>query len=268
VTDVEKAASALEDAFGEGRLLTPLTDDDPSLDEATAYAIAQCLHERRVARGDRPLGRKIGFTNRAIWEMFGVYAPVWGYLYDTTTSVHPDAAATVCIDHLLQPMIEPEIQLHFATAPPTTQDAEAMFECVDWVAHGFEVVQCPFPAWRFQRNDCIAAAGFHGRLVMGPALPTGQMTDGVAALASLSISLLKEGELQDTGTGANVLDSPLCAVAHLVDVLSAHSGARGISAGELVTTGTLTSPFPIEAGQTWSTRLDGIDLSGFSATFA
>jgi 2-keto-4-pentenoate hydratase len=268
VTDVEKAATTLGDAYDEGRLLSPLTDEDPTLDEESAYAIAQCLHERRLARGDRPVGRKIGFTNRAIWEMFGVYAPVWGYLYDATTAVHPDGTATVSLDHLVQPMIEPEIQLHFAEAPPVTTDADAIFSCVDWIAHGFEIVQCPFPGWKFQRNDCIAAAGFHGALVMGPALSTSQMNEGVAALATFSIALSKNGALQDTGTGANVLDSPLCALAHLFDVLSAQSRAGAISAGEIVTTGTLTSPFPIQAGQTWSTQLEGIDLGGFSATFA
>ena len=267
MTDVERAAATLATAYDESRLLSPLSDEDPSLDEASAYAIAHCLHERRVAGGDRPIGRKIGFTNRAIWEMFGVYAPVWGYLYDATTGVHPDAGATVSIEQLLQPMIEPEIQLHFATAPPETHDAEVILGCVDWIAHGFEIVQCPFPGWRFQRNDCIAAAGFHGGLVMGPPLPTAQMKDGVNALAAFSISLFKDGELQDTGAGANVLDSPLCALAHLVEVLGAQSQARAIAPGEIVTTGTLTSPFPIEAGQTWSTQLDGIDVAGFRATF-
>ena len=38
----------------------------------------------REARGERPIGRKIGFTNRTIWAEYGVYAPIWGYVYDGT----------------------------------------------------------------------------------------------------------------------------------------------------------------------------------------
>jgi 2-keto-4-pentenoate hydratase len=60
-----------------------------------------------------------------------------------------------------------------------------------------------------------------------------------------------------------VLGSPINDVAHLVNVLSKQMGAPALKAGELVTTGTLTA-LPIQAGQTWSTKLEGISLPGIN----
>ena len=39
------------------------------------------LRRLRESRGETPVGRKIGFTNRITWPD---YAPMWGYLYDRT----------------------------------------------------------------------------------------------------------------------------------------------------------------------------------------
>lgn len=63
-----------------------------------------------------------------------------------------------------------------------------------------------------------------------------------------------------------MLDGPLQAIAHLLAVLD-RSGAPPLAAGEIVSTGTLTRALPIVAGETWSTRIEGIDLPGLTATF-
>ncbi len=57
-----------------------------------------------------------------------------------------------------------------------------------------------------------------------------------------------------------MLDSPLLAAAHLLQVLKHQALFEPVQAGELVTTGTLLSPPPIHAGETWTTELSGIEL--------
>jgi 2-oxo-3-hexenedioate decarboxylase len=115
-------AGIVLDAFASGELIGLLSAEDPTLDEAGAYAIAREVHERRMRRGEHPVGRKIGFTNRTIWRRYGVWAPIWGFMYDSTVQYAPDGRARLPVDHLLQPHIEPEIQLHFAHTPPVTLD--------------------------------------------------------------------------------------------------------------------------------------------------
>lgn len=60
-------------------------------DVADAYALSLKVRDLRVARGERPLGYKIGFTNRTIWQRYGVFAPIWGTVWDTT--VHRSAGS-------------------------------------------------------------------------------------------------------------------------------------------------------------------------------
>jgi 2-oxo-3-hexenedioate decarboxylase len=59
--------------------------------------------------GWRPVGRKIGFTNRTLWDRYGVHEPMWGWVYDRTLIEAQDNEANVRLDELVQPRIEPEI---------------------------------------------------------------------------------------------------------------------------------------------------------------
>jgi len=258
------SADAILDAFGSRRLIGLLSDDDPSLDEAGAYVIADEVHARRVARGEKPVGRKIGFTNRTIWPQYGVDAPIWGHVYDSTVSYADRGTASVAVGHLVQPRIEPEIQLHFARTPPVTRDEAAILECIDWIAQGFEIVQCPFADWKFRAADAIAAYAVHGALVVGMPVAVADIDDCASKLATFTITLSRDGVPQATGGGANVLDSPLLAFAHLAQVLAEQSRFAPVQAGEVVTTGTLTDLLPVAPGETWSTSLDGIGLPGLS----
>lgn len=229
-----------------------------------AYGIARELHSRRLERGEHPVGRKIGFTNRSAW--LENQAPFWSYVYDSTVQYARDGHAKLAIGSLLQPRIEPEIQVHFATTPPVAGDDAAILACVDWIAHGFELVQSPYPEWRFGTADAIVAHGLHGALVVGRPVPVSGIDDCAARLRAFSVELCCDGEPRAVGGGANVLDSPLLAVGHLNRLLSSQLDAEPVRAGEIVTTGTLTEALPVAAGETWSTTIAGIDLTGLSIT--
>lgn len=73
-----------------------------------AYRVSWFVHEARVRQGWKPVGRKIGFTNKDMWALFGVDQPVWSFVYDKT---YEDVAAGFgCpLGALMQPKIEPEI---------------------------------------------------------------------------------------------------------------------------------------------------------------
>jgi len=263
---VRASADSIIEAFDSGRLIGLLSDGDPALDEDRAYAIAHDIYVKRIERGENPVGRKIGFTNRTILKQYGVWSPIWGYVYDSTVQHAASPDARLAVGHLLQPRIEPEIQLHFARTPSLTRNEGEILDCIDWIAQGFEIVQCPFADWKFRAVDAIAAYAVHGALVVGPPVAVSDIEDCAAKLATFTIALSRNGEQHVSGTGANVLDSPLLAFAHLAEVLAAQSRFPPVQAGEIITTGTLTAPLPICPGETYSTALDGIDLPGLSLT--
>ena len=266
MTDIARIAGEIAAAQDSAQTIAPITSRDAGFDIDSGYAVARAIHEQRVAQGAHPVGRKIGFTNAKVQQQYGVDQPIWGHVYDKTlVSVEP--AATFSVAGMSLPRIEPELVVHFRAAPPVGGSPDAILQCVDWIAHGFEIVCSPYPDWKFQAADAIAASSLHGALLIGAPQAVDRLgSDPIGALMDFSLLLYCDGQLRDSGTGANVLGHPLTAIAHLTRVLAAHGDA--LQAGELVTTGTVTAALLITAGETWSTELTGIALPGLSVTFS
>ena len=151
-----------------GGQIAPFSERYPGFALDDAYRVTAAVRARREARGERPIGRKIGFTNRTIWAEYGVYAPIWGYVYDRTVHDLARRGASFSLSGLAEPRIEPEIVFGLAAAPAPGMDARALIGCIEWVAHGFEIVQSIFPDWKFAAADTVAAYGLHGALLIGP----------------------------------------------------------------------------------------------------
>jgi 2-oxo-3-hexenedioate decarboxylase len=251
-----------------GPAITPITDDDPHFGVERAYAALGALHARRIAQGWRPIGRKIGFTNRTIWPRYGVFRPMWAHVWDRTVSHAVDGVATVDVTGLHEPRIEPEIVFGMRGPLPATGDARAIMDAVEWVAASFEIVHSVFRGWKFRAPDCTAAYGLHGRLVVGTpvTLGPGDRERYVAMLPTFTVTLAKHGQTIDTGVGANVLDSPANAMVYLRDVLASQPESPPLAAGEIVTTGTLTDAWPVSRGETWTSDYHGLPVRGLTLT--
>ena len=266
--DDEAIADEVLSALAAHEQLAPFSEQMPGFAMVDAYAVTAALRRMREGRGAVHLGRKIGFTNSAIWEEYGVHAPIWGDMFDTTVS---DLAAGAVFDlsALLEPRIEPEIVFGLASAPRPGMDEAALLGCIEWVAHGFEIVQSVFPDWRFTAPDAVMGLGMHGALRIGPQQPLADAPEGgwLAALSGFTIRLVRNGVAIDEGSGANVLGGPLTALCHLVEMLAEDAHNPPLVAGEIVTTGTLTRAFPVTPGETWATTIEGLPLAGIEIGF-
>jgi 2-oxo-3-hexenedioate decarboxylase len=250
------------------RQIEPFTSQFSDFDVDSAYAVADLIHRTRVQRGAMPIGRKIGFTNSDMWALYGVQEPIWAYVYDTTVVQLSGGLKTCSLGKFTEPKIEPEIILHFHSAPPLGGNLASILECIDWIAHGFEIVQSHFPGWKFRAADTVADWALHGTLLVGEPRPIACLGPNlIAALERFSLRLSCNGALREVGNGANVLGSPLLAIAHLISVLAKQSEYMPLQANELVTTGTITTAQPVRAGETWRTEVDGIALPGVSMAF-
>jgi 2-keto-4-pentenoate hydratase len=266
--DATDLGAELIDLHDRPRQVPPFSARYPGLSAEDGYAAARKLHAHRLAQGWKPAGRKIGFTNRGIWPRYGVYQPIWGTVYDRTVIFSQNNHAAVPLAGLIQPRIEPEICFRLKSRPPVTKDPQALLACVEWIAHSVEIVQCHHPEWKLQLPDSTAANGLHGRLVLGTPVAVEKIAGLAAALPFLKVSLSKDGDVKDQGTGANVLGSPLLALAHLVDVLAAQEESPPLDAGEIVSTGTLTDAHPVAPGERWRTDLHGFAVRGLEIHFA
>lgn len=250
------------------REVPPFSDRFPGLTAEDGYRAARHLHAYRLAQGWTPAGRKIGFTNRTLWSRYGVYEPMWGMVYDRTLLFARHDRATVPLAGLVQPRIEPEICFRLKAAPAQTRDPLRILSAIEWVAHSVEIVQCHHPGWKVTIADCTADNGLHGRLVVGTPIPVGELPHLATLLPALEVTLARGGTVVDRGLGANVLGSPLLALAHLVAVLAKQPQAPALAAGEIITTGVLTDAHAVKPGETWSTSIEGLPLHGLTVTFA
>lgn len=240
----------------------------PELTPEDGYRAAQRLHAHRVALGWTPVGRKIGFTNRTIWPRYGVFEPMWGFVYDRTVRFAEGRPVTLPLAGLAQPRIEPEVCFRLKRPPPRSKEPAELLAAIEWIAHSIEIVQCHHPGWKIKIADCTADNGLHGRLIVGTPVAVTELAELAAQLPALEVTLAKSGREIDRGVGANVLDSPLYALAFLVEVLAKQPEAPALVAGEIISTGTLTDAHPVARGERWSTSFRGLPLDGLDVTFA
>jgi 2-keto-4-pentenoate hydratase len=225
------------------------------LDVPTAYQRALAVRALRVARGEQVRGYKIGFTNRSIWQRYNVSAPIWGMVYGTTLSFCDELGA-LALDGICQPRIEPEAVFGMRATPPNDATLDSLFDCIDWVAPGFEIVQSHLPQWKFAAPDAVADGGLHAKLLVGKKTSVHSLANNAKALcdllASVTVRLSQDAKVVDSGAGAAVLDDPLHALLHFVQELRQCPGAPDLQAGDVITTGTWTDAWPVAAGQTWA----------------
>ncbi|MCW5656552.1 MAG: hydratase [Burkholderiaceae bacterium] len=239
-------------------------------DVAAAYQVALAVRALRVARGERPVGYKIGFTNRTIWPRYGVYAPIWGTVYDRTLQLS-DGHGEVGLSGLCQPRLEPEVAFGIARTPPANPTLEQLFGCIHWVAPSFEVVQSHQSDWKFSAAESIADGALHGALALGQRQPVHDIAaSGVALdarLANTRVRLCAGTAVIDEGDGARVLDGPLHALHHFVLELQRCPGAPGLHPGDVVTTGTWTDAWPVKPGEVWRAEF-GAPLPALDIAFS
>lgn len=264
--EIQHLASLIKTAQDECQPLDCPSSHLPEFDVNNAYEVARLIHEARLNEGAKPVGRKIGFTNANLWAEFGVRQPIWAHVYDTTVQFLEDGIGTCSISELLEPKIEPEI-VFCLNKPVSSSNLTEIVDSIEWVAHGFEVVQSHYPGWNFRAADAIVDGGLHGRLLIGPPQSLAELgSDPVGILESFSLSLARNSQPVDSGSGSNVLGNPLAPISHLFSVLAKLPAHAPLLAGEIITTGTITHAHTITIGETWHTELKGIGLPGITVS--
>lgn len=254
-------------ALADHRQISTFSSRPTGLTVAEAYRVTPLLRAAFEARGEKITGRKIGFTNREMWGVHGVQSPVWGYA--TSRSTHDLADFPIVrIGDFVEPRIEPEIMFGLKAKPLPDMSELALLDCIEWISLGYEVVQSIFPNWKFAASDTVAANGVHGAILVGD---RHEIAPRKAAwsreLASFTVELYCDGNLSQRGGGALVLDSPLLALRHLVELTAHDVHNPPLSAQEIISTGTLTLAMPVNRGQSWTTKVSGIPLEEITIQF-
>ena len=274
-TQANRLAHALIKARTSGTLM-PLLTADGKLSIDDAYDVALSIVKIRTAQGENTIGRKIGFSNQKLWNVYGkgsLTAPIWSTLYDSTVHYAMDNLATHSLSKSQQPRLEPQLIFKLARTPAPDATLEDISDCLEWIAHGFEVVTSPFRHWEFEAADAVAAFGMHKALIVGePRMISRQSRRSlpeVLASAAMSVSRSAAGSSSwcAAGFGRDVQGSPLHALLALHQQLQQRADAPNLQAGEIVSTGSWTNALPIKRGEVWSSAFSQLNLGGLTVSF-
>ena len=261
MTDPRAIAEQLAAAYANRQFVPAPTSGEGGLDLPTAYAVERELVRMRTTLGRRTVGFKVGFANKAMWRVLKLDTLVWAHMYDDTVRYADSNAAPISIGKMLAPKIEPEIVFKLRSPIGEGADAAAVLNAAEWIALGFEIIDCVYPDWKFTPIDFVASYGLHAGLIVGTPLPV--TAENIPALvdqlAAFTVSLQKNGEAVAQGGGKNSLKSPALCLGELSSAMTKQDDA-GLSAGDLISSGTLTEAQLLAPGDTFTAVVNGLDV--------
>jgi 2-oxo-3-hexenedioate decarboxylase len=260
--EVEILANELFSAYRSGETVSILPSARPGFDLDSAYAVESALKEFREVEGHKSVGRKVGYANKAMWRVLKLETLVWAHMYDDTVHYSDDNSTTLTIEHPRSLKIEPEIVFGLKQPLQPQADGTAALAATDWMAIGFEIIDCPFPDWKFQPSDFVASFGLHAALVVGEKIRvhTESIPKLVDDLARFKVRMSKNGEFVEEGSGKNSLKNPALCLAEVGTAIERRFPSEPLSAGEIVSSGTLTAGHLIGPGDLWTVKVDGLAL--------
>ena len=133
MVEIAKLARTLDNAAHKARATRQLSENTKySLDDA--YDIQAASIQRRLDRGEKRNGMKMGFTSRAKMVQMGLNDMIWGRLTDQMMVEDGD---TISIKNYVHPRVEPEIAfllkrpLGYPCTAAEALSAVDVGECVD-----------------------------------------------------------------------------------------------------------------------------------------
>ena len=250
--NIEEIASEVSSSISLAKQIEPFSKRGLVLSLQEAYDVARIVSQKLGQT--EIIGRKIGFTNRNIWNIYNVDQPIWGPITTNSISFFESNFLKIDLSQFCEPRIEPEIVVCLKQTPK--DGSEKMEIYLDWIAPGFEIVDSIYPNWKFSLTDAIAAGGLHGCLAVGKKFKVNDRTE--QDLINVGVSLYRGGKMEEAGTGANVLDGPVSAIRYLHSGLSKIKNQDALSTGDIITTGTMTDAKPIYPNEKWSAKFDGV----------
>lgn len=261
--EIDASARELMSAYETGRMVSAPPSQKPGFDVNASYAVEAKLKHLREEGGHKAVGRKVGYANKAMWRVLALETLVWAHMYDDTVHYTESNSTTLTLPKARSLKIEPEIVFGLREQVVGGKpDATAALAAVEWLALGFEIIDCPFPDWQFQPSDFVASFGLHAALVIGERLQVGRdnIATLVETLAKFKVRMSKNGEFVEEGSGRNSLKSPALCLAELSTATAKRFPAEPLSGAEIVSSGTLTAGHSLEKNDLWKAELGGLPL--------
>lgn len=245
-------ATALDTAAHTATATAQLSDYNP-VNLEDAYTIQALSINRRVDRGERIVGYKLGFTSKAKMEQMGVHDIIWGRLTD---EMEVAADGTLRRDQFIHPRVEPEIAFRISRRIEGAISLEEVFDYIDGVACALEVIDSRYDNFKFSLEDVVADNCSSSAFVLGPWLPVETSVQGLAIAVNIN------GKEVQTGSSAAILGNPLDSLVQLSRMMERYDVA--IEVGDVVLAGAATSAIALQVGDRVEGRFESLGTVNFT----
>lgn len=254
----QQLADELWEADRTAKPVSPLTERYPDLIVEDAYAIQTINIDRRLAAGERAIGRKVGLTSAPMQKLLGVDEPDFGVLTD---EMFVEDGDLIALSRLVQPRVEAELAFVMETdlAGPGVTTSSAL-RAIAGALPAVEIVDSRVADWKIKLVDTVSDNASSGLLVVGGRMRKVEDLD----LRLLGVVVSRHGEVIDTGAGAAALGNPARCVAWLANKLG--SLGAGLKAGDIVLPGAVHKMVPVQSGDVF--RADFAHLGAVTVRFS
>ncbi len=244
--DHAKAADDLLEAERTGQQIGLLSKAFPDMGMDDAYAIQNAIYRAKLAKGRSVVGWKIGLTSKAMQSALNIDIPDSGILFDDM--VFADGA-TVPAGRFIQPRVEAEIAF-VMKAPLGGADVTraAVLAATDYVAPSIEILDTRIVRVDAKTGktrtvfDTISDNAANAGVVLGAQRHKAEEIDlrWVGAITS------RNGEVEETGLGAGVLNDPVESVVWLARRMAQYG--QSIEPGQIILSGSFIRPIECPSG--------------------
>lgn len=248
---IERLGDELYAALRAQTVLAPLTDREPAITIDDAYYVSLRFLERRLADGEKVIGKKIGVTSKPVQDMLDVRQPDFGFLTDRMH--YPNGAAIPVAGNLIAPRAEAEIAFRLKSdlVGPNITEADVL-AATDCIMPCFEIVDSRIRDWKIRIQDTVADNASCGVFVLGEAEADPRAHD----LPKLKVTVFKNGKPLSEGLGSAVQGNPLTAVAWLANTLGRYD--IPFRAGDIILSGSVVPLEPVGPGDEMRCEVEGI----------
>ena len=245
--DRQKAAEFLNQAHRTHKKIPSLKQTFPAMEIEDAYHIQQIFVEQRLAAGSRIKGYKVGLTSKGMQASVGINEPDYSVLLDTFFI--PEATVLHYAD-FFGPLVEIELAfvMKDSLRGPHVNAAEVI-RATDFVLPAVELIDRRLEN-RVGVVDTICDLASCGAVLLGGNPIRLEDVD----LRAVSGSVIKNGEMVETGLSSAVLGNPINAVIWLANKL--HEFDVTFEAGHVILTGSFTHMVPASVGDHFIARFD------------
>lgn len=227
MVDIAACAERLDQAARTG---TAIPQFGEGLSEDDAYAVQAASIALRLARGEKRIGMKLGFTSRAKMIQMGVHDMIWGRLTD---AMLVEEGGLLDLSRYVHPRVEPEIAFIIGKPLAGVVSPLQAQQAIAGIAPAMEIIDSRYENFKFSLADVVADNASSSGLVLGawnaPDTP----------IANLGMVMSFNGQPVQIGSSAAILGHPLRALVAAARL--AGQAGETLSPGDIVLAGSAAS---------------------------